>query len=305
VWGRCCSLKVLGWKTWGRSRVVGSPYCEGPKATIGEAAGSKTASLVVNTGTIETGEGSTSELATLIRVPLESSGTIDGTLRGVRLQASAMTLASASTLKGTIQVEESAVVTAGNVSGSEATVSLLSGATVSVLSGDTATIGTLKLEEGVVAGAGTLSIPGVLSWEQGTMSGSGRTVLATGASGTVLDGTSCRTVGLSERTLVNDGTLTLSTEHITGGQVVMSEGAHFENAGVFNDNSGASSCSPYQATFVEGAGSKTAPLIVNTGTFGVTESASPSATATVDVPFENRARSKAKPAALGSAGKCR
>ena len=120
-------------------------------------------------------------------------------------------------------------------------------------------------ESGTLTGAGTLDVSSSLSWSESTMSGSGSTVLQSGASGTISNGR------LAGRTLVNEGTLTLSS-----GDLRESEGAIVENKGTFNVNEGQA------AAIVAGTGA--APLFVNSGTLQRTEGAEP---AVVEVNFEN------------------
>src|ERR1019366_2773619 len=94
----------------------------------------------------------------------------------------------------------------------------------------------------------------------------------------------CEGARLAERTLVNEGTVTFSGSYSNGGSLAMSEGAKLENKGTFKDNSSAWNCSPWEGTIVQAAGSKVAPLIVNTGTFEKTEGTT---TGQIVVPFEN------------------
>jgi hypothetical protein len=92
---------------------------------------------------------------------------------------------------------------------------------------------TLTLEKATLTGAGTLNVSGSLSWEkEGTMSGSGKTVVKSGASGEVIPKVAaCEGVHLTERTFVNEGTVTFSSTFSTGGSLAMSEGARLENKG--------------------------------------------------------------------------
>ena len=163
-------------------------------------------------------------------------------------------------------------------------------------------VSTLTLENTILTGPGTLAVTASLSWQrEATMSGSGKTVLDPGASASLLTvgDAACAGAKIAERTLVNEGTINLGNTSSTGGSLVMSEGARLENAGVLNDNSGAWDCSPWEGTIVEGAETKTAPSIINTGTFEETESNSPSFTTKIDVPFENEGTFDGKSGGLG------
>jgi RHS repeat-associated protein len=126
---------------------------------------------------------------------------------------------------------------------------------------------------GTLTGAGILDVSGSLSWTGGTMSGSGQTVLVGGGSGSISGG-----VVLTQRALVNEGTLTFSANYIS-----MQQGAVITNKGTFNANSEGF------GLIVEGTG--TAPLFVNTGTFQKTIG---TGTTTVAVNFENQGTTNAK-----------
>ncbi len=130
------------------------------------------------------------------------------------------------------------------------------------------TVATLLLN-GTLTGAGTLNISGSLSWESGgsTMSGSGSTVVLSGASGTVGG-------SLINRTLVNEGTLTLP---YSGTELFMGEGSKVKNRGTFIAN--------YEASYAIGVATiDTSRGFVNTGTFEKTEG---TGTTGVEPRFEN------------------
>jgi RHS repeat-associated protein len=257
--------------------------CSPARYTIVEAVGSKVSSSIVNTGTFEKTEA---KPAAYVAVPFENRGTVYGQSGGLGFAGGTTTvkLESGSVLKGIVPLA-GAVVTGGSFDGSAATVELSAGS-LSITSGSTASVGTFFLEKATLMGTGTLDVSGSFTWEkEGTMSGSGKTVVQSGASGEVIPKeAACEGVHLTERTLVNEGTVTFSSTFSTGGSVVMSEGARFENKGMFKDNSEAYFCSPSRYTIVEALGSKVAPLIVNTGVFERTEG---NTTAIVAVPFEN------------------
>jgi RHS repeat-associated protein len=121
---------------------------------------------------------------------------------------------------------------------------------------------------GTLTGAATVRVTGSLEWPNGTMSGSGTTVLASGASGskeTLVE------VALEQRTFINEGTFTM-----TEGVIGMHEGAELKNMGTFVANAGGS--------FLTASGGGTAPLFVNSGTLEKTSSSESS----VSVDFENQ-----------------
>jgi hypothetical protein len=141
---------------------------------------------------------------------------------------------------------------------------------------------TLSLTEaGTLTSAGTLDISHSLSWRAGsTMSGSGSTVLQSGASGTTANGK------LKDRTFVNEGNLTL-----TSGDLTEIEGARVENKGTFDVNEGQS-----DAIVEEGASS----LFVNTGTLQKTEETE---TAHIEVAFESSGAIDGKTGAIAFSSK--
>jgi RHS repeat-associated protein len=199
---------------------------------------------IVNTGTLEKTVG-TGE--TTIEPDVENLGTIDAVSGHLRFTGPSVTLASSSVLEGAVTLA-GAAVTGDNFLGQSSTVTLLSGSTLTIPGGDTATIGSFTLNGGTVTGVGTLDISGSFSWVKGTMSGLGSTVLASGST------ESLETEGnyfLSQRTLVNEGVLTLSH-----GELWISEEAKLENVGTFIANS--------EKPLATGGGG---PLIVNLGTF--------------------------------------
>jgi RHS repeat-associated protein len=259
--------------------------CSPWEGTIVQAAGSKIAPLIVNTGTFEKTEGTTTGQ---IVVPFENKGTVYGQSAALGfMSGSSVTLASGSALEGTIALD-GGTVSGGSFHASSATVALSAGS-LAITSGSTATIGTFSLEKATLTGAGTLAVSGSLTWEfEGVMSGSGRTVLEKGATGTMIPREAkCEAVLLTERTFVNEGTVTFSGNYGSGSSFAMSEGAKLENKGTFKDNSEAWYCSPFLDTIVVGAGSKVAPLIVNMGTFERTEAKDPEFETYTTVPFEN------------------
>ncbi len=165
-------------------------------------------------------------------------------------------------LAGSIKISGAAHVTEEGVSSESAKVSLISG-TLSVGAGSM-TVESLTQGEGTLTGAGTLHVSGSFSWtEESTMSGSGATVLDAGASGSIDPTTGFGWARLTERSLVNEGTLAL-----THGEIIATKGAQIINTGTFTANA---ETTAFWAE--EGKGS----LFVNNGTFqktagtGVTE----------------------------------
>ena len=135
---------------------------------------------------------------------------------------------------------------------------------------------------GTLSGAGTLRISGTLTWaKESTMSGSGKTVLLSGATATTTLAGSAKL----QRDFVNEGTFTTSK-----GSITQSEGAEFVNSGTFNANTGA------ENALSSGAGGSS---FLNTGTFRKTSGAS---TFSVAIPFENKGAVSAQIGTLSFTG---
>jgi len=114
---------------------------------------------------------------------------------------------------------------------------VIRGGTFEVVSGSEASsVASLVLEGGTLTGAATVDVTGSLTWEHGaSMAGAGKTVLRTGASGSVLPtepGSGCGEALLTGRTFVNEGTI-VSGSGIGVGALLLSEGARLENVGTF------------------------------------------------------------------------
>ncbi|HEV7528060.1 MAG TPA: RHS repeat-associated core domain-containing protein [Solirubrobacteraceae bacterium] len=122
---------------------------------------------------------------------------------------------------------------------------------------------------GTLTGAATLKVTGSLTWSGGRMSGSGSTILASGASGSEEGG---EEVFLSQRTFVNEGTFTLASGHFG-----MGAGAQVKNSGTFNANGA--------GTTIASESSGAPALFINTGTFQKNVG---SELMQVDSDFENR-----------------
>ncbi len=230
----------------------------------------------VNNGVVRKTEGA-GEVS--LGVNAENLGTIDGKSGPIAFNGSSSSvLGNSSVLEGAIRIQ-SASVTGDSFKGTGAELTLASG-TLSVAEGTTATIGALSMTGSTLTGAGTLKVTETLSWPEGsesTMSGSGSTVLASGASGSIsVSGGDY--ANLAKRVLVNEGTLTLVSGHIS-----LSEEAKLENKGTFKVNSevtGAIRLAPGELG-----------KLVNTGTV---EKSSGAGTTQVSVPFESSGTAEAQ-----------
>ncbi len=132
-------------------------------------------------------------------------------------------------------------------------------------------LSSLTVEGGTLTGAATIDVSSSFAWSGGYMSGSGSTVVQSGASGSMSSATDRLLV---KRLLVNEGSFSL-----TNGELRMSQGAEIKNSGTFVANSQYSS-EPIEFSPEEGA----TPLILNTGSF---EKTGGSGTTGIAVAFEN------------------
>jgi RHS repeat-associated protein len=252
-----------------------------------------------NTGTVKKASGS---LFTQIQFQMDNEGTVEvktgqiiltggnhgGTAEegswagaeggGMVFNSGSYTLGSDVGMSGSVFLTGGSVQ-AADVQAPEATLWLWGGsATLTLTSTSTAShLGTFNVNSATtLTGAGTLDIASSFAWAGGgAMSGSGSTVLESGAAGTVEAASGCESMSLAERTLVNAGTLTFGS-----GTLLLSEGASFDNQGTFKDNSESSCYGPQ----IKPAGSGGAPSLLNTGTFEKTAGAG---TSTVAVSFGN------------------
>ena len=80
---------------------------------------------------------------------------------------------------------------------------------------EASSVESLTLDGGTLTGANEIDVSGSLSWTAGSMSGSGKTVLESGATGSIDPGVG-NAVALTERELVNEGTLAWSTGSVEG-----------------------------------------------------------------------------------------
>ena len=108
----------------------------------------------------------------------------------------------------------------------------------------TSTLGSLSLTGGTLSVLGTVDVVSSLtSSDDATVSGSGRLVVESGASGS-LGESGCSLLTLSGVTFLNEGSVTLGASGGTSGQLDMQEGAHLENTGTFNADSYPAGCVP-------------------------------------------------------------
>lgn len=151
-------------------------------------------------------------------------------------------------------------------------------------------VGSLTMSNATLTGAGSLLISGSFSFgANSTMSGSGETIIGPGVSGVIEAASGCEPMRLSERKLINEGTLTFSW-----GTLLMSNGAQLENEGTFEDNTEAS-CDGTQIQASGGAN----PSLLNTGVFDKTAG---SGTSTVAVGFTNQGTVEAQTGTLDFSG---
>jgi Phage tail lysozyme len=122
---------------------------------------------------------------------------------------------------------------------------------------------------GLLDAAGTLETSG-----SATINGPGTLLVASEASGTI--GGGCSNLVLNGVSFVNDGSLSS-----TAGDVGMSDGAHLENAGSFDDEDPGCAFGANDDSFYDAGGA--APTITSTGVF---EGGSMYGTVAVGVPFD-------------------
>ena len=114
---------------------------------------------------------------------------------------------------------------------------ILAGGTLEVTgSGEASSVASLKVTGGTLSGGGNLGVTGTFEWTEGTLSGSGETVLAATATGTINPFAS---VSLDERELVNEGSLNWYS-----GALSASGGAVISNQGTFYANDDGPHCNP-------------------------------------------------------------
>ena len=136
----------------------------------------------------------------------------------------------------------------------------------------TSELASLDISGGTLTGAGTVEVYGALSWSGGIVTGSGEMILTPEATSSIDPSGGSGHVHLEERTLVNDGTLTLAE-----GAILMSS-AEIENTGTFKLNSESSG---YSNQVEDWSGTTT---LVNAGTV---EKTTGTGTAKIGVTLEN------------------
>jgi RHS repeat-associated protein len=155
----------------------------------------------------------------------------------------------------------------------------IAGATLELVNAlEPSSTNSLTFESGTLQGAATLNVIATFTWSNGTMSGSGKTVLGTGVTGHIEN-----ELLITERTLINEGNITFGA-----GELSMANGAKLQNQGTFQANAEGR---PGIENIKVASGSTTPPLIVNTGLF--TKSASEAFgthTTNVAVPVENHGK---------------
>jgi hypothetical protein len=236
---------------------------------------------VSNTGTFSADAGGVH--AALVSVPFDNEGTVhvaSGVLNptgGGSSTEGTWTTASGTEVGFTTG---SFSLTHDDASGAKL---VLSGGTLSIATGTT-TVDSLSLTGGTLSLSGELDASGSLaSSGNATVSGAGRLVVQSGATGT-LGASGCSLFTLSSATLLNEGTVTLGASGGVSGQLDMAEGARLENMGTFNVDSYPAGCvsGSNNASIQDNSGS---PSVSNTGTLNV--GAGSGHTAGVSVPFSN------------------
>jgi RHS repeat-associated protein len=221
------------------------------KGTLGKTVGtgaSKIGVNIENTGTAESTKG-------LLTLTGGGSST-SGIWKSVSFKGGTFSLTKDS-WPGSV-VFTGAAVTATEVSGSSANVEV-TGGSLAIASGSVLTLKTLRVTNGAVTGSGDLKVSSELKWlDGGTMSGSGKTIVQTGASGTLFASSGCTKLFLTGRRFINEGTTAFESNELD-----MSEGAVLENKNKFIANS-ESSCSGAPAMLPTGAGPS--PVFINNGT---------------------------------------
>ena len=256
-------------------------------------AGSKTAPALINAGTLKKTEAG----PTTIAVPVENHGVVTSQKPAVRLGLSdggssnaagewmGTEGSSVALTGGTFMMAGGAWVGPVLIAGASVTAESVAGKTAEVtvsagsltIPGGTITVAGFTLFQATLTGAGNLDVNGsFLFGSNGVMSGTGKTIIASAAVGR-MEGSETEPMQISERSLINEGIMTFDSF----GPIAMAEGARLENTGTFKANAH----NPFEGSAIYiNAGSKTAPTVVNSGTFEKTEG---TWTTTVQVAFEN------------------
>ena len=220
----------------------------------------------------------------MTRAVIASAMTVSHSLR---VSAGSFSLGADIQMSGSIATT-GASIEAGDIQGPNATFWLWnSNGSLELTDGFTPShFATLNMQPGTnLRGSGPVDISSAFSWTGGTMSGPTATLLEPGSTGSIEASSGCETISLTERKLINEGTLTFSS-----GTLLLSNGAQLENKSTFNDNS-ESSCYSGQIENWGGA----APSILNSGTFQKTTGTGIS---TVGVNFGNQGGVEAKAGTL-------
>jgi RHS repeat-associated protein len=176
-----------------------------------------------HTGDFHLTAGATLELAASQTFAAGADITGNGNLR---VTAGSSTYAGALNSTGSAAFDGGVLTVAGPVTVSALTFGVPDG--TAVLNGAT-TASSLTMSAGWLDGAGQVTVTGTLNWTLGTMAGSGKTVLATGASGTLASDFP-KTLG---RTLENRGTLSYTGSGLRFG-ATPGEAAVLDNLGTLN-----------------------------------------------------------------------
>ena len=200
---------------------------EDTTAEIGVGEGT-TAPLLLNEGLLQkTAGGGTASIS----VNVENKGRIDAASGKIALdnKAGVVFLAAGSLLEGSIVLEND---TAGAETFASTGNLTIDHAVLDVLEGATPTVSTLTMRfESLLTGQGTITVAGELHWDQqSTMSGGGVTKLLPASTSQIDTGATTSTLG---RTLVNEGTLTMTQES----RLNILEGVRLKNYDTFRLNS--------------------------------------------------------------------
>jgi len=172
-------------------------------------------------------------------------------------------------------------VSATNLHASGASVEVAGSGELKVPSGTT-TIGTMALH-GTANVSTELGVSSSFTMDGATITGTGRVVVESGASGTIGSSGECVPLSLKEAVFVNDGTLTFGASGgAHDGTIVMAKGAQLENMGTFNADSIGNTCGFGGLSFYNE--DKTA-RITNSATFNVNAGTE---TIEVEAPFANQ-----------------
>jgi RHS repeat-associated protein len=223
----------------------------------------KVGAILINTGTVRKTSGTGT---TMIKALLANQGTVraeTGTLNFT--ESGGALLGSGSSLVGAMKFQVDVLGESFTSSGGQMTIGALS--SLEIPGGSTAQVSNLSITGTKLKGGGRLEVTTSLNWENSTMEGSGETMLAPSAAGSVFRGK------LDERTFVNEGTMTLASGYLS----LRDEGT-FENEGTFNANTEGA-----EFGITEGTG-EAVPLFLNTGLFQKT---SGTGTTEVEAPFNN------------------